>query len=100
MLRQFHFDGSSSRYDLLSLHGTSDDHDGIIQGSLGLSDELLSSSPQDDSRGLGFGAVDEEVVPLGSDLLLLKLAAGAEDFTGESIDGGLDDSTGGLGYSL
>jgi len=51
--REFHFSGTSTSNDFISLNGSSDDHDSIVEGSFGFSNELFSTSSDDQSGGLG-----------------------------------------------
>jgi len=41
------------------LHGTPHNHDGIMKGTLGLLNELLGPSPQQESARLGLGTACE-----------------------------------------
>lgn len=46
------------------LDGPSDNHDGIMQGSLCLLHELLGATTEDDGTSLCLGAASEEIVPI------------------------------------
>mmetsp|Transcript_46084 Transcript_46084/g.117009 ORF Transcript_46084/g.117009 Transcript_46084/m.117009 type:complete len:295 (-) Transcript_46084:932-1816(-) len=75
---KLHLDGAAAAYDLRVAHGAAYDHDGVVQRALGLVDELLRATSDEDGGGLGLGAAREKVDALGADLLLLELPAGAE----------------------
>merc|ERR1719392_622315 len=47
VLRKFHVNGSTSRDNRVVLHCTPDDHDGVVQGPLGLLHELLGTATKD-----------------------------------------------------
>ena len=70
-----HLDGTAASHDRVVLRGAANDHDGIVNGSLGLLDELLRSTAQDDCARLRLRTAGEEVVPIGADLLLNKKLA-------------------------
>ena len=44
-------------------------------------------------------ALFKEIVSLSSDLLLLETSASSQNISGNVVDGGLEDSSGGLGNS-
>ena len=44
-------------------HTVPDDHDGVMEGSLGLLHELLGAAAEDDCVGLRLGATAEQVEP-------------------------------------
>lgn len=50
---ELHLSSTSSCDDLVGLEASADDHDGVVQGTLCLLDELLSSSSQDNGGGFG-----------------------------------------------
>lgn len=43
---EFEFDSTTSCNDLAGLVAPPDDHDGVVEGTFGFLDELLSTSPQ------------------------------------------------------
>lgn len=98
--RQFHFNSSSPGDDGLEFERSSDDHDGVIQRSSGLGDELVGSSSKDDGGRFTLGTNGEHVISFSSELDFFEFTAGSEDGGLESVDGGLDDSSGGLGHTL
>jgi len=51
------------------LHGTSHNHDGVVKGTLGLLNELLGPSPQQESARLGLGTACEKVIPARQHML-------------------------------
>jgi hypothetical protein len=55
-------DGTATSHNRVVLHGTADNHDGVVDGSLTLLNELLSTTAKDDGARLGLGASSEEVV--------------------------------------
>lgn len=78
-----------------SLHN----HDGVVQTSLHLRDELLGSPPQDEGARFGLRAAFEEIEALAADLALLETFAGAEVVVldvgagaGDGAAAGLDDA--------
>ena len=78
-----------------SLH----DHDGVVQTSLHLGDELLRPAPQDEGARFGLRAALEEIEALAADLTLLEPFAGAQVVVldvgagaGDGAAAGLDDA--------
>merc|ERR1712158_298382 len=69
---------STSGDNRVVLHCTPDDHDGVMEGSLGLLHELLSAPAEDDCAGLRLGTATEQVEPLATNLLLLECLAGSQ----------------------
>jgi hypothetical protein len=89
---------STTSNDMRVLDRPLDDHDGIVQTPLNLSNELISPTPQDHRARLRLRAAFEQIEPLPSDLPLLKLATPPEmlvlDVGARRLDGaadGLDD---------
>ena len=70
---------SSSSDDGAALQTALHYHDGVVDGPVGLLDELLRSSAEDNGGGVLGGALGEEVEALVSDPLLLEVTALAED---------------------
>lgn len=85
----FHFAGTTTGDNVLVLDGTLDDHDGVVQGALNLSDELVGTTTEDESARLCCWAALEEVEALATDLAFF------EDFAGSEV-GGLNVGAGGL----
>merc|ERR1719312_50004 len=69
---ELHVYGSASSDHRVILHCPPDNHDGIMQGPLGLLHELLGTSPQDYCTRLGFWAALEKVESFSSNLFLFK----------------------------
>merc|ERR1719273_2434841 len=59
VLGKFHVNGSTSRDNRVILHSTPDDHDGVVEGPLGLLHELLGTATKDNCAGLRLGAAAE-----------------------------------------
>jgi len=97
---QFHLDGTSSGNNGSSLDSSDDNHEGIVEGSLGLLNVLGSSSSKDDSYGFGSGAAGEHVVAFVTDLNFLELLAGSEDLLRDTVSGSLGNTSSGLGSSV
>lgn len=64
--------GAASGDDGAVLDGPPDDLDRIVQTALDLGDELFGATAEDERARAGLGAPFKEVVPLRTDLLLLK----------------------------
>lgn len=88
--RQFHFNGTSPSYDGWEFHGSSDNHDRVIQGSFGFFDELFGTSSQDNCGGLGMGTLFKYIVSLDSDLFFFEFTTGSKVSRWKSVDGGLN----------
>lgn len=93
----FEVNGTASGDDRCILHGAAYDHDRIVEGPLGLVDELLTPSAQHHSAGLGSGAAGEQVVALSANLLLLKHSTGPEDGGEQIVHCGLQHRSCGAG---
>jgi len=81
------------------LTGALDDHDGVVDGTVHLGEELLSTSTKDDGDGLGLGTAAEDVVALASKLTLLEKGASSQHRLVEIVDGGLDLRSAGLAHA-
>lgn len=97
---QFHLDGTSSGNNGSGLDSSDDNHESIVEGSLGLLNVLGSSSSKDDSYGFGSGAAGEHVVAFVTELNFLELLAGSEDLLRDTVSGSLGNTTSGLGSSV
>jgi len=95
--RELHFDGASTGHNGVRLDGSTHNHGGIVEGPLSLLEILLSTSSEHEGGRLGLLTASEHVVSLVTKLDLLELAANSEHVRGESLHGGLKDSTGSLG---
>lgn len=71
----FQFDGSTSWYDLTSLHASSDNHDSIIERTLSFSDELFSTTSKNDSSTLGVRASLEKIESFSTNLDFFEVTA-------------------------
>ena len=63
VLRKFHFDGSATGNDSIVLHRSSNDHDGIVQGSFRLFHKLFRTTANNERARLGLRASSENVKP-------------------------------------
>ena len=72
LLGQLHLGGASSGHHLVGLEAPPHDHNSVVEGPLGLLDELLGSSPQDDSGRLG---LPQPISTLGHSSKRLYLSA-------------------------
>lgn len=61
VLADLHVDGSTTSDDCVVLHRSADDHDSIVQRSLGFLHELFRSSTENDRARLCFGTADEDI---------------------------------------
>jgi hypothetical protein len=77
--REFQFNCTSSSNNLAGLVATTHNHDGIVEGAFSLLDELFSSSSEYECSSTTLGAILEEVVPLSSNLNLLKHSTCSKD---------------------
>lgn len=75
VFRKFKFNGSSTRDDGLEFHGSSNDHNGIIKGSLSFLDKLFGSSSENDGGGFTLGTSSEHVKSFSSKLNFFKFSA-------------------------
>lgn len=98
--RKFHLDSTSTGDNGLSSDGSDDNHESIVERSLGLLNVLGGSTSQDDSYSLGSRASSEHVVAFVTELNFLKLFAGSEDLLTDTVSGSLHNTTGGLGSSV
>ena len=71
-LGDLHIDGTTTLHDVRTLHGTTHNHDSVVERPLRLVDELLGATTQHQGRRLGLWAPHEKVVPLVPDLSLLE----------------------------
>mmetsp|Transcript_20838 Transcript_20838/g.54147 ORF Transcript_20838/g.54147 Transcript_20838/m.54147 type:complete len:254 (+) Transcript_20838:861-1622(+) len=69
---QLHFNGATARHNSIVLDGPPHNHDGVVKRPLRFLDELLGPPAEDQRACLGLRAPLEEVVPLATDLPLLK----------------------------
>lgn len=77
--RKFHLDGATSSDDGVSLNSSENDHYGIIEGACSLLNILRGATSDDDSHGLGAGALSEHIVALISELNLFEFSADTEN---------------------
>ena len=68
ILAQLHLDGAAAGDDGVVLDGATHDHDGVVEGALGLLHELLGAAAEDEGARLGLGHAGEEVEALSTDL--------------------------------
>jgi hypothetical protein len=76
--RDFHFNGSTTSDNTGEFHGSSNHHDGVVQRSFSFFNELIGSSSQNDSGGLGLGTLGESVETLSTQLDFLENSAGSQ----------------------
>ena len=62
VLRDLHLDGTTAGDDGVIAQRSSDDHDGVVERSFRLFDELLSTTAKNDCARPGLGATGEDVV--------------------------------------
>ena len=98
--RDLHLNSTASCYDIPVLDRALDDHDGIVQTALDLSNELLGTSTEDECACLGLGAALEEVETLSTNLSLLELVAGSEVLLADIRAGGLHARAGRTAHSV
>ncbi len=67
-----YLDCASARDDVSVFHGALHHHDCVVQTPLDFLDELLGAATEDECARLGLRALLEQVVPLPTDLSLLK----------------------------
>ena len=87
-LGELHLNGAPSGDDLIGLGDSSDDHNGVIETPLGLLEKLLGTSPEDNGGGFTLGTSSEEVIPGGSDSLLLEQIADSQVLRSQVIKSG------------
>jgi len=97
---QFHLDGATSDDDGSGLDGAEHNHNSVIERAFSLFDVLGGSTTENDGDGLGGRAFSEHVKSLGSELDLLEFTALTENLSLDSINGSLDNTTGGLGNTV
>lgn len=98
--RELHLNGATSSNDGVSLYGSKDDHDGIVEGTGGLLDVLRGTTSEDNSDGLGLCALGEHVVAFVSELDLFELSTDTEHLAHETVDSGLHDGTSGFAHTV
>lgn len=91
-----HFCGTTTANNSLVADGALDNHEGVVERALNLGDELLSTTSEDKSAGLGGGAALKEVEALATDLSLVEGLACAEMLGVDVGAGALDSGAGGL----
>jgi hypothetical protein len=94
---EFHFYGSTTSHNRWEFHGTTHHHNRVVQGTFSLLDELFGTSSQNNCGSFGFGTALEEVIAFGTELDFVETATSTQRWLLETVDGGLDDSTCGLG---
>lgn len=61
---------------------------------------MIGTTSKDNSARLGSWAASEEIVSLCTNLNLFEITACSENLLSDTVDSGLDDTTGGLSESL
>ena len=56
---EFHFAGATTGDDVFGFEDPTDDHDGVVKGSFGFFDELISAASKDHGGGFGVRASGE-----------------------------------------
>lgn len=84
-LGDFHLDGATAGDDAVEAHSSSDNHDRVVERSLGLIHKLLSAASDDDSTGLRVRALSEKVESLVTDLSLFKRTALTQNLVSQVI---------------
>jgi len=98
---KLHFNGTTTGNDGFRLEGPSDNHDSVVEGSLGLFKILTGTTTEYEGAWFGLIALSEHVESFISELDLLELTASSENFSIKSItDSRLENSSSGLGNSL
>ena len=76
---QVHLDGTPTGNNTLRAgQGATHNHDCIMQGTVHLSNELLSTSPQDERAGLGGGTASHKIEALIPHLTFLEACTGTQ----------------------
>ena len=87
---EFHLAGAAAGDDALVLDGSLDYHDGVVEASLDLGDELFGAAAEDERACSGGWTTREKVESLGADLDFFKGRARAEVMGADVGAGGLD----------
>lgn len=90
VLGDLHLDGTAAGHDRVVLERTAHDHDGVVERTLGLLDELLGTAAQNERARFSLRTTREDVVPLAADLLFLEDLARAEHARCQVLHGRLD----------
>mmetsp|Transcript_40927 Transcript_40927/g.92111 ORF Transcript_40927/g.92111 Transcript_40927/m.92111 type:complete len:324 (+) Transcript_40927:144-1115(+) len=95
-----HLDGPAAGHHLPPHQPALHDAQGVVDRPVGLFDELLRATAEDDGGRLGLGAARENVEALVPNLVLGEVSGEAEDVLGEVVDRALDLAARGLGDAV
>lgn len=98
--RQRHLDGTTAGNNAVVLGRAAHNHDGIVNGALGLVEELLAASTQNHSSRLGSRTLGKKIIALFANLHLLEETTCAENLGCQTIRRGLQLATGGLRHAF
>mmetsp|Transcript_28900 Transcript_28900/g.59096 ORF Transcript_28900/g.59096 Transcript_28900/m.59096 type:complete len:506 (-) Transcript_28900:234-1751(-) len=98
--RHFHLDGAAARHHLVANEPSLDDAQRVVNGAVGLFDELLAAAPQHDGGRLGVRAASDEVEALVPNLVFSEVTRLAEHVRGQVRHRALDLAPRGLGGSV
>mmetsp|Transcript_34422 Transcript_34422/g.53812 ORF Transcript_34422/g.53812 Transcript_34422/m.53812 type:complete len:399 (-) Transcript_34422:134-1330(-) len=92
-----HFDGTTPRDDRTRLNRPLDDHEGIVDATFTLGDELLGTSTQNDGTSQRGGAFHKDVKAFVSHLTFFEFTTRSQDRFRQSVGSGLHGGVGRLG---